>query len=692
MAAALLGSLLVPVSVAGAGRQGSSTPGGGRITAAPVTVPPGRTSLVSKNRKGGYPNGSSLGPVVSADARFVAFASSATNLVAGDDNGTQDVFLVDRETGDTIRLPVMQGPVPTGGSASEPSISADGRVVAFTFQPPPGASVALGSIVVAYDRMTGSTTTVSTVVRGSLSASARQPSVAADGRFVAFTSNADLVGEGEAVDDVFRYDRETGVMAIVSVNRDGRRIAGQAASPSISGDGNVVAFVSDAGRSVTFEDPGAGSQIYARDMAAKRTERVSMAAGGRAANGAASDPAISGDGRYVAFASRATNLASGPGAGAPGLFRRDRQTGTTILVSLTPRGTAAQGASGQPSITLDGSVVAFTSASQDLVAARSGGVMLAASRQPADVFVRDITAGETVLVSVTLDGGSTFGAGSRSHSPAVAGGGRYVAFASDSPRMAKGDRGTFTDVFLRDRVPVPPVPAATPPPQTAKPPAPTITPPELDLGSLALGAAGAPGAAVLTNAGGSPLRVIGASITGVQASSFSIVMDGCADRVLAPGEGCSVSVVFMPDGEGDRSARLEIADAYAGSPRTVRLLGRVSRGMVTLDPPIGPPGMVVVAIGSGFPAGIGINLAWSDGITPDLGEIVTDANGGFRVGVLVFHNDVTGIRDLLVEPADGTALPPTRARMRVTQATVVPPGFWMIRRPAGVPPWLLFRG
>jgi Tol biopolymer transport system component len=673
LAAVLTASLVLPAPVMAMGRAVPHAPDRGRL---PASEPPATTTLVSKNRDGRFPDAPSFGPVTSADGRFVAFASTASDLVRGDGNDAQDVFVIDRETGTTTRVPVTTGPVPRGGSAGEPSISADGRIVAFTYIAPAGSGVS-GVEILAYDRKAGRTEPTSQPVVSDVTVIARQPSVSGDGRFIAFTSNGPGVGGRVGTDKVFRHDRQTRTTIQVSVNPDGRPISGRASSPSISSDGNVVAFVSDGGRSVTLEDPGPGLQVYARDVAAKRTERVSAAVGGGAANGAASSPVLAGNGRYVAFASQATNLVDGPGAGAPGLFRRDRQAGTTIMVSLTPQRTAAQGTSGGPSITPDGNMVAFTSNSQDLAAPQAGRVVLAASRLPSDVFLRDISAAETVLVSVTVDGGSTSGAGDRSYQPAVARGGRYVFFASDSPRMVDGDSDAFVDIFLRD---FPPAPAVTPTVPTAEPPAPLVTPAELDLGPIALGAASEPMAAVLKNAGGSPLTVAGASITGADAASFEIVADGCAGRVLKGGEACTVTVVLKPGGPGDKAARLEI-----------RLRGGATQARIELDPPIGPPGVVTIATGSGFPAGATVRLAWSKGLTPPLDAITMDGSGRFRIGVLVFHNDTVGLRDLIAEPADGTAFPPVMAEMRVTQRPVGPPGFAANRRLPGVPPWLLYR-
>jgi hypothetical protein len=250
-----------------------------------------------------------------------------------------------------------------------------------------------------------------------------------------------------------------------------------------------------------------------------------------------------------------------------------------------------------------------------------------------------------------------------------------VAFASNSPALAPTDPRRNFDVFLRDL-----------------PPAPKVTPATLELGAAAVGTGGAPAAAVLTNAGWSPLAVTGAKLAGTNRTEFKIVADGCARRVLRWNEACTVSVVFRPKSKGGKTATLQIADAYTGSPRTVRLRGRASEAKILLDPPIGPPGVVVMATGSDFPPNTPVRLTWSEGITPTPDQIVTDAGGTFEVPVLVFHNDVTGRRDLVADPVDGGAFQRATAEMNVTAPTAVPPRFETIWRLLHLPTMLVIRG
>ena len=356
----------------------------------------------------------------------MAFASGSADLVRGDTNQAVDVFVRDRSKGTTIRLPLPGGrPPPSGGQAYEPSISADGNVVAFTYQftilrPNTDLPPVVSNLVLAWSRKTGKTTLVSVVpgnrnlaVVGAAATpiySSREPSASGDGRYIAYTTDAPISSsDGNQRDDVYRYDRVKGTTVLVSVGFQGRTTSGQSIQPSISGDGSKVAFSSDGGDSLLPEDTGNGLQVYLRDIAAKTTERISGAPGGgqggAPANGTSEAPSISADGRYVAFESTAGNLPGAVTQGGSQVYRRDRTTGQTVLVSVDSTGAPSPGGSGQAAISRDGRMVAFSSATSNLVAGIPGVRLAAVALQNSEVYIRDMTAGETALVSVSLSGG-----------------------------------------------------------------------------------------------------------------------------------------------------------------------------------------------------------------------------------------------------------------------------------------------
>src|SRR5882672_2313784 len=211
-------------------------------------------------------------------------------------------------------------------------------------------------------------------------------------------------------------------------------------SPSISADGRFVAFSSIATNLVPG-DTSYFADVFLRDRVAGTTERISVGAGGGEANAASETPRISADGRFVAFASDASNLVSGDTNANTDIFVYDRIHGTLERVSLTAAGAEANSGSLAPSISADGRLVAFESYSTNLVPGDTN-----ASR---DVFVRDRLAGTTERVSVATGGAQGNGA---SQSASIAEVGRFVAFSSLATNLVPGDGNGATDVFVRDRL------------------------------------------------------------------------------------------------------------------------------------------------------------------------------------------------------------------------------------------------
>jgi len=310
-------------------------------------------------------------PSISADGRYVAFTSYARNLVTGDTNNDRDVFVHDRSTGRTSRVSVAtDGSQMQGGSWGQ-SISADGRYVAFLSYAAIGGC---GAYV--HDRETGLTTLVSVASDGSeANGPARSeydvpygPSISADGRYVAFTSQATNLVEGDTnlASDVFIHDRQTGETAIVSVASDGTRGNGFSHSPRLSDDGQVVAFASLASNLVPG-DRNNCQDIFVHDRATGETARVSVASNGKEADGLSASPlSVSADGRYIAFGSSASTLVSGDTNGVEDIFLHDRIAHLTTRVSVAQDGSEANDRSRRPSISANGSFIAFESNASNL--------------------------------------------------------------------------------------------------------------------------------------------------------------------------------------------------------------------------------------------------------------------------------------------------------------------------------------
>jgi len=399
------------------------------------------TERVSMDSSGVQGNHHSYVPSISADGRFVAFKSRATNLVPGDTNGYQDVFVRDRDTGTTTRVSVDSSGVQGNHRSASLSISADGRYVAFSSEATnlvPGDTNGKEDVFVR-DRDTGTTTRVSvdsSGVQGDGNSFA--PSISADGRFVAFASGAtNLVpGDTNGLRDVFVHDRDTGTNTLVSVDSSGVQGNIQSWVPSISADGRYVAFSSEATNLVPGDTNGY-FDVFVHDRDTGTTTRVSVDSSGVQGDGGSGVGGLSADGRYVAFGSAATNLVPGDTNGEVDVFVHDRDTGTTTRVSVDSSGVQGDDGSWSESLSADGRYVAFDSAATTLVPGDTNG--------NSDVFVHDRDSDSTTRVGM-----SSFGhqGNEGSWAPAISADGHFVAFQSNATNLVPGDTNGRTDGFV----------------------------------------------------------------------------------------------------------------------------------------------------------------------------------------------------------------------------------------------------
>ena len=413
-------------------------------------MPHGSTERVSVGSDGSQGDSGSGGDAshdvaVSAEGRYVAFSSCASNLVVDDTNGECDVFVRDRITKETTRVSVASDGVQANDYSGSPAISGDGRYVAFvSWANNLVANDTNGTVdVFVHDRLTAATTRDSVASDGRQGNGGSGPvSLSADGRFVAFTSWASnlVVGDTNGCADTIVRDRASGATTRVSVATGGTQADhGSDGSPAISADGRYVAFRSFGSNLVTGDTNGQ-LDVFVHDRSTAATTRVSVASDGTQANGPSGSPAVSGDGRVVGFDSLASNLVDGDTNGSWDVFAHDRTTGVTTRVSVATDGAQGNWSSFEPSLTPDGRLVAFDSHSSNLVADDTNGCD--------DVFLHDMVTGTTTRVSVATD--LTQGGGDSRHA-AVTPDGLFVAFASDAMNLVQGDTNHYLDVFIRDR-------------------------------------------------------------------------------------------------------------------------------------------------------------------------------------------------------------------------------------------------
>jgi Tol biopolymer transport system component len=351
-----------------------------------------QATLVSAGLGGATANGPSSAPSISSDGTTVAFASRANNLVSGGTGNHLSIF---------IR-------------------GADGSISQLTHDTHGGAP----------------------------NGDSYQPAISADGRYVAFASTAnDLVpGDHNHVADVFVVNVSTRKVRLVSVSRSGHHANRPSSSPAISADGRYISFDSGASNLIRH-DNGRVADVFVRDMVSGNVRRASVSSHGRPQNAAVFPPfaqisAISANGRYVVFDSDATNLVPGDRNGHTDVFRHDMKTGRTILVSRSSHGREGDNDSFAPSVSADGSIVAFDSYASNLAQPWAPVV---------NVFVRDINHRRTTIADVTQGGGPRDAelVTNFLQRPAISADGKVVVFASGADNLVPGDHNGVADLFAR---------------------------------------------------------------------------------------------------------------------------------------------------------------------------------------------------------------------------------------------------
>jgi Tol biopolymer transport system component len=424
-----------------------------RVLAAPALVavlaPTGvaqTTTRVSVSSNGVEANFDCNDPVISADGRFVAFDTRASNLVPGDTNGTWDVFIHDNLSGTTTFASADSAGVQGNSWSGFPSISATGRYVVFWSSATNLVSGAIPPQVYLHDCLNGTNEIVSvstTGIQQSVPGTSTGSAVSPDGRFVVFESDASNLVQGDTngQEDIFIRDRQAGTTERVSVASSGKQANLYSAYPSVSDDGRFIAFESAASNLVPGDTNGV-SDVFVRDRLTGITERVSVGPGGVQADLTSRRPSMSADGRFVAFYSLASNLIAGNASTYVhvDVFVHDRQTGTNELISVDSSGVQGNDWSYDPSISADGRYVAFWSMATNLVPGDTNGNR--------DVFLHDRQTGSTIRASVSTAGTQGNGDSYTGYSSVSLGG--HVTFWSPATNLVAGDTNGLADIFIRD--------------------------------------------------------------------------------------------------------------------------------------------------------------------------------------------------------------------------------------------------
>jgi hypothetical protein len=445
---------------------------------ASVLVLPGGITRVSVSSSGEQGDLETSHPICtswfSADGRYVAFASHASNLIDDDTNDQEDAFLHDRLTGITTRLTVgTDGLQAENGNSNSPSFSNDVRYVVFTTYAnnldPRDTNHYRDMYVL--DRQTHVTSLISYGYDGSAGnlVSGGSPQMSGNGRYVVFNSSASnlVPNDTNASRDTFFHDLATHTTTRVDVGYDGSEANGESSSgsPAISNNGRFIAFYSDSSNLVSGDTNDTRDLfVWDRETGVITRESVDSEENeGNNGTGGGVDirnprsnlpsipkdvPAINPDGRFVAFYSDAGNLVPGDTNELRDIFVRDRVTGQTMLASIGLNGEPANGASdGNPWFSADGRYLGFQSFASNLVEGDTNG--------HSDIFVRDLWTGITKRISIAYDGNE---GNNDSLAPTISADGRWITFASDANNLVPGDTNEIPgikkgrDVFV---VPMP---------------------------------------------------------------------------------------------------------------------------------------------------------------------------------------------------------------------------------------------
>lgn len=383
---------------------------------------------------------------LSHDGRLIAYVARGPRSVQR--QCCQNVYVLDTSTGRVTQESVGIGGTAPSGDSQAPTLSSDGQVIAFetvasNLLSTNGPSAQLRIVV--RDRKSGRTSTPPSAGSEYLDGVAFQPVVSGDGLSVFFTSDASNLTTGWDANgrqtDIYSWRLEGSVIAVVSVDTNNvQPSSGASHSPAVSRDGALVAFVSTA--RLVPEDTNSIADVYLRDVHRSTTVLISRGLDGQPADGASHSPALSADGRYVAFTSRAANLGARDRNHENDVYLHEVANGTTTLVSATFRGEAANAQSRGPAVSADGRYIVFQSVASNLGGVWGCAVSGSDTNLLPDVYLLDRT---TRCIS-RISGSSTRYWWTPSIAPAIDGSGTHIVFSSTQP-LNDDDLTTDFDLF-----------------------------------------------------------------------------------------------------------------------------------------------------------------------------------------------------------------------------------------------------
>ena len=400
---------------------------------------------ISVDSAGTQASGDSYQASVSDDGSVIAFRSNADNLVAADTNEWPDIFVRDLNNVTTERVSLTAAGTQSTSYSKAPDISGDGQIVVYE-----GRSGGITTVFV-HDRLAGThISPLPDTISGTPSPpnQARvDPTVSGDGRFFVFQTDSTLqnvfpasirpsADDSDTDSDIFVYDLQTvptpAIQRISRLSNDDSLDADNR-NPELSETGQFAVFESYS--ELLASDGNNHPDILHKDRQSLLLQLVSATPTGDSGNAASLEPAISGNGNFVAFRSGASNLVGGDTNARLDIFVRDLSAGITERVSVASDGTEADQNSFEPSISKDGRYVVFRSNASNLVPDDTN--------QRTDIFVHDRQSGLTARASQPATGESD----GNSSRPAISGDGRWIVFESDATNLVIDDTNEARDIF-----------------------------------------------------------------------------------------------------------------------------------------------------------------------------------------------------------------------------------------------------
>ncbi|MEM9774907.1 MAG: hypothetical protein AAF902_10020 [Chloroflexota bacterium] len=404
----------------------------------------GPIKLISVSSNGVGANGASDWMTsISANGRFIVFGSAASNLVDNDTNSVNDVFVHDQQTGEVYQVSLAFDGSQANAKSFPSSITADGSMITFFSM---ASNLVEGDLndfgdVFVFDQQTRKITLVSFAHNNSMSNEhSIESSISSDGRFIAFSSSASNLTQNDnnEVADLFLHDLQTSETILISKAFDGFQADQPSGSPAISFDGRFIAFISSASNLVR-SDTNASGDIFVFNYQENTINRISLSSDGLQGNkhSVSWSPSISENGQFIAFTSTASNLVPDDGNNKGDVFVHHIESGRTTLISIATNGSQGNELSSFPSISGDGRFIVFQSEASNLVPNDTNGFK--------DIFLHDRQSHTTVRLSIAYDG---LEANESSTLPVISQDGKYIAFTSLASNLVNNDLNGYADIFV----------------------------------------------------------------------------------------------------------------------------------------------------------------------------------------------------------------------------------------------------